>query len=362
MARVSGNHTRSDSLARGGNHTSSGGHAREQSGTEHFGAVAAIVSVVVAVALIIGRVLPQTDDATAPADAGDAETVVSKSLGELTGNRSNPLYAAELILPRKLAPIVGESVRVEGAGATLSQLSPLTNAIRAIEANGYAVGVSLVNLDTGASVSYNSDRAFYSASSIKGPYVTSVVRYELGALASADSRIDAIIRYSDNDAYGSFRNSYGNESMQRLVDASGAEQLSGTGITEQVEALTAAHSRDSIADNWYEFMTPSQMTALWTQCHEFLTSDEPGASWLAGEFETPEVSSLRSVGKAYGTTWAKAGWYPDEGDGYETTVDAGVVRTDCGDVVVCVMTTAPEDFSATASVLLPLLQLNEELG
>lgn len=129
--------------------------------------------------------------------------------------------------------------------------------------------------------------------------------------------------------------------MAALVDASGAEQLPHAGITDEVEAAAEPQSEQNIADNFYEFVTPEQMVALWDQCRAYLESGEPGAAWLADELQTPEISSLSHVGRAWGTTWAKAGWYPDDASGFATTVDAGVVRTETGDVVIAVMTTSP---------------------
>lgn len=129
-----------------------------------------------------------------------------------------------------------------------------------------------------------------------------------------------------------------------------------------MEAAAEPQSEQNIADNFYEFVTPEQMVALWDQCRAYLESGEPGAAWLADELQTPEISSLSHVGRAWGTTWAKAGWYPDDASGFATTVDAGVVRTETGDVVIAVMTTSPVDFPATAGVILPLLELHAELG
>ncbi len=242
-----------------------------------------------------------------------------------------------------------------------AKLADLNAAIRAIESGGHDVGFLMLDTQTGTTVSYHADRSFYSASSIKGPYVTSVVRAALGDTAQADARIDAILRYSDNDAYASLRSQYGNDPMTALVDAS-AEQLPHAGITDEVEAAAEPQSEQSIADNFYEFVTPEQMVALWDQCRAYLESGEPGAAWLANELQTPEISSLSHVGRAWGTTWAKAGWYPDDASGFATTVDAGIVRTETGDVVIAVMTTSPVDFPATAGVILPLLELHAELG
>ena len=339
------------------------GHERSPraNNRHHRGAVLGLALAALAVAIVGFATCGGKDAQVGDTNDGTSATAI-KSLGEVTGSKSNPFYAAELILPEKLAPIVGDPVKVDGATATLGQLSPLTNAVRTIEADGHEVGFVMLDVSTGVTVSYHPDRSFFSASSIKGPYVTSVVRYVLGDAAQGDGRIDNILRYSDNDSYVSLRNQYGDDPMRTLVEASGAEQLPSTGITDEVEAAAIPQSADSIADNNYEFVTPNQMVALWGQCREFLTSGEPGADWLAGEFETPEVSSLVHLGGAYGTTWGKAGWYPDEAPGYATTVDAGVVRTASGDVIIAVMTTAPEDFSATGSIITPLLQLHEELS
>lgn len=281
---------------------------------------------------------------------------------QLATQDGSPSFAQGLLT---CAPLVREQpsrVDVSGAAANASQLRPLDEAIGAIEGQGHQVGFVMVDLGSGATVSYHADDAFYSASSIKGPYVVSVVQNVLGDGAPADGRIDAILRYSDNDAYASFRSSYTDAPMHALVDASGAEQMANSGITEVVEASAAPAREGGIADNFYEFVTPRQLAALWQQCHAYLASDEPGAAWLADELTHPEVSSLRHVGCAWGTTWSKAGWYPDDDAAFSTTVDAGVARTATGDVAIAVMTTAPEDFSVTASVIAPLLVLHAEMA
>lgn len=283
----------------------------------------------------------------------------------LFSDAEDAVFAASLLLPDELTPILPGSPTISGTTASGgSVLQELTDATHAIEQAGFAVGYAMLDLSTGVSVSYNADAQFYSASSIKGPYVTSVVRYELGdsAQSSEGSRISAIIESSDNAAYSNMRDAYGNSSFAALVDASGAAQMPSHGATSAVAKAAAAQSGASIADNKYEFFTPNQMLALWQQCYEFLSSGKPGASWLAGIFETPETSAIRVTAGTLGTTWSKAGWYPAGDAGFGTTVDAGVVRTSTGDVLVSVMTTEPENFAAIESVLSPLLALRSTLA
>ena len=283
----------------------------------------------------------------------------------LFSDDEDAVFAASLLLPDELTPILPGSPTISGTTASGgSVLQELTDATHAIEQAGFAVGYAMLDLSTGVSVSYNADAQFYSASSIKGPYVTSVVRYELGdsAQSSEGSRISAIIESSDNAAYSNMRDAYGNSSFAALVDASGAAQMPSHGATSAVAKAAAAQSGASIADNKYEFFTPNQMLALWQQCYEFLSSGKPGASWLASVFETPETSAIRVTAGTLGTTWSKAGWYPAGDAGFGTTVDAGVVRTSTGDVLVSVMTTEPENFAAIESVLSPLLALRSTLA
>ena len=280
----------------------------------------------------------------------------------LFDGRAQANFAGSLVLPAEFAPIDAEAPTVTGtsrdAGDAMTQLG---QAIAALEDAGNEVGFALVDLSTGITVSYHADEAFYGASSIKGPYVTSVVRYELGDSASSEARrISAIIESSDNAAYFSLRASYGNEPFQRLVDAAGADGYDVTSATDAIARGSAATS-ESIADDSYEYYTPNQLLALWRESYDFLAEGSAGATWLGSEFEKPETSAIRVTAGELGTTWSKAGWYPGDGTSNGTTVDAGIVRTDRGDFALAVMTTAPEDFTALESVISPLIAVRSAL-
>ena len=170
----------------------------------------------------------------------------------LFSDAEDAVFAASLLLPDELTPILPGSPTISGTTASGgSVLQELTDATHAIEQAGFAVGYAMLDLSTGVSVSYNADAQFYSASSIKGPYVTSVVRYELGdsAQSSEGSRISAIIESSDNAAYSNMRDAYGNSSFAALVNASGAAQMPSHGATSAVAKAAAAQSGASITDN-----------------------------------------------------------------------------------------------------------------
>lgn len=279
---------------------------------------------------------------------------------------SNTTFQADLLIPKIFAPrrpgmatITGTKRDPGSAGDQLSQ------AIYNIKQNGYEVGFALYDVNTGISITYNADSAFYSASSIKGPYVVSLVRYELGSSASSESkRISNILLWSDNDSYSSLRDAYGDSCFASLANASGATSIAATGATEDIQNAMASQSGSNgtaITDNKYEFYSANQLLALWRESYSFLTSSDPGAEWLTEQFDSPEISAISTAASSIGTTWSKAGWYPEEAAGYGTTVDAGVIRTNTGDVVLAVLTNDPEDFATLESIVSPLLAMRAAL-
>lgn len=269
-------------------------------------------------------------------------------------------FYADLLIPHVFAPARPTKTTVSGTrrdtGTAGDQLSA---AINAIEAEGYAVGLALYDINTGITVSYNADLAFYSASSLKGPYVIGLTKYQLGDNVTSESgRIENIVEWSDNDAYSSLRDAYGNDSFAQLADAAGATAMSATPAADNFAGYDFYST--SLTDNKYEYISPNQLLALWKECYGFLSSDEPGANYLSEVFQTPEISAIRMSASALGTTWSKAGWYPDS-DGYNTTVDAGAVCTNTGDFILCVMTNKGEDFVALESIVSPLVAVRATL-
>ena len=319
--------------------------------------IAGVAAAAVLALGIHGRMSPAAGAHTTYAGTGGIENT------ELFDVAAEASFAPSLLFPSELVPSNPDWPQVSGAQKpSRSVMGELIEATRAIEDEGYEVGYALLDLDTGATVTYNADTAFYSASSIKGPYVTSVVEYELGDAVKSDaSRISAILEYSDNAAYSTLRDAYGNTPFAKLVEATGAASLPSHGATDAVDAAAQIQSGASIADNKYEFFTPNQMLALWKGCYEYLSGGSAGAEWLASEFEKPETSAIRVTAGSLGTTWSKAGWYPDEESGYGTTVDAGAVRTGDGDFLIVVMTTMPEDFTTMETIVSPLITLRASL-
>ena len=219
--------------------------------------IAGVAAAAVLALGIHGRMTPAAGAHTTYAGTGGIENT------ELFDVAAEASFAPSLLFPSELVPSNPDWPQVSGAQKpSRSVMGELIEATRAIEDEGYEVGYALLDLDTGATVTYNADTAFYSASSIKGPYVTSVVEYELGDAVKSDaSRISAILEYSDNAAYSTLRDAYGNTPFAKLVEATGAASLPSHGATDAVDAAAQIQSGASIADNKYEFFTPSTSPA-----------------------------------------------------------------------------------------------------
>lgn len=278
--------------------------------------------------------------------------------------KKSKLFYADLTFPRVFMPARPGKATVTGTlRDTGSAGDELSKATRDIESAGYQVGYLLLDLDTGITVSYNATTAFYSASSIKGPYVISLAANQLGDdITSESGRIEDIIYYSDNASYALLRDDYGDECFATLATDAKIGTLSSTLASEAMREMAESLSGASLTDNNYEYLTPTQLVALWQECYDYLTSGTEGAAWLGEILEEPEISAIRMAAGTLGTTWSKAGWYPEDGtECYNTTVDAGVINTSSGDFILCAMTNAPEDFAALESVVSPLMAVRTAL-
>ena len=321
--------------------------------------IVSAVAVVAVIALVFG--VARTKNDSAAARQGEPVGVLSARVSAPPSSGAS--FADSLISTGFSVPEDPAGIVVSGAGVTNDKIVPLRHATDAIEDAGYKVGYVLLDVNTGATISYNADTAFYSASSLKGPYVAALARYGLGdGIESLSGLVSATIEQSDNVAYAILRGSNGDDVMRELIDEAGAENLPVTAATSDIDSAMQTLSVASIADNNYEFVTPNQLLSMWALCGQYLASNEPGAAYLASEFAIPETSAIRYVGRAFGDTWSKAGWYPGEGGPLSTTVDAGVVREETGDVVLVVMTNKGSDFSVIDSIALELLELHEHMA
>lgn len=206
------------------------------------------------------------------------------------------------------------------------ELAGVEREIEGIEEAGYEVGIALVDLETGMSITYNEGATFYSASTIKAAYCAMI--YETyGDAGALSSTVESCLEWSDNESYSALADAFGTEAF--------VEWLSDAGATLTSEEAETAR---------YPYTTPAELAAVWEEIYLYGTSGFEGADELSGYLSQTQYGALAELLRDSYEVWSKAGWYPDDEYDIPTTNEAGVVFSDCGPYVVVVMTTLGSDF------------------
>ena len=217
-------------------------------------------------------------------------------------------------------------------------VSRLNNAVNRIRGSGYDVGMIMMDLAKGTGVACNPDAIFYSASTIKGPYVASLVEARPGTLRSEARRIQSVLRYSDNDAYTQLRGIYGPSSLSAWCASSAV--------------------RGNVASGNYTYYSARELAKLWARANMFFSGSPVGAE-LGGWFQSPEISVIRSMLAGRYVTRSKAGWIGMAG--YNATGDAGLVYAPNGTYVMAILTNAPAQFHLLQDAVLAMDAAHSEM-
>ena len=226
-------------------------------------------------------------------------------------------------------------VAPEGFAGTTSARH-LDDVVRGFREGGYRLGFALEDLSTGRTLSYGTNEIFYPASSVKAVYCTMVL--EQGgdaAVAASGPTVENCLVNSDNDAFRSLIAGYGYDDYAAWMERFAPESAS-----------QAAYKN-------YPTMTAAGMLSCWKETARFCTSGEPGSAFLADCLSQTHSSCLGGLMRDRYTVWSKPGWYYgfDGEDSAPSTCDCGLVRSDCGDYVVAVLSDAPGDFDALIGVV-----------
>lgn len=312
----------------------------------------------VAAAILAGSLSLQAD----PPSGGEAstqESTVTANGGAQTGQDASSAQGEEgsgASTGREADDATdATSIEVPGLQGTLTvaggadlasseEISQLANGIASFEAEGYTLGFALQDLETGRSIRYRSTAQYYSASSIKAPFI--IAGYEGPVEAGTVSASDAdplaqrALSYSDNDAYLEIRDLFGTEAFSAwLADA---------GVSAGVYA-----SLDELAETHYPHLCPDQELGMWTHAYPYLSGGTPSAERLVSYIRARDVSPIKTaLGSRY-ETWSKAGWidFSASGGVEPATWDSGIVFSTTGTYVVAIGSDAPSDLAALAELV-----------
>lgn len=285
----------------------------------------------------------QTAQDTSETTAGQSEEVSTEE--ELQQDYSSDIRSTDFSI---------SSTTTNEAFWTSDAYGRLTQAIGTLEDDGNNIGIVLIDLESGTTLTYDQDMETYPASSIKGPYITSLYEQlvETGEVDSDDlyDLAYSIIINSDNTVYGNTRRAYGSDVFEQWLEDAGVSS-------------EAYDSLDDYSSVFYPTTTPRQLATMWLHIYDYITQDTASGATLAGLFANREVSAIKdALGDSY-LTWGKAGWYPsyDGSNSAPATVDAGIVWSDSGPYAVVVMSTVASDIDELTPIFAVLDEVHEQL-
>ena len=243
---------------------------------------------------------------------------------------------------------------VTGIARTLSsdEISDVEGAIAAYHDAGYEVGFVMYDLTTHEGVGYNADQWFFSASTVKAPFVAFASQDMVdGGRASLDEEVvedvildgtgimssDDIDRYdlqtvmantivhSDNTGYGLLRERFDQNDFQAWCAAADVDAAAWQG-------------------EWYPYYTPRDLAKMWLNVGAYVAEGQGNAPWLADVLQQTELSFLRTALGEGRRVLSKPGYEIDT-PWYDMGAlnDAGLVVTDTDVYVIAIMSDADYD-------------------
>lgn len=225
-------------------------------------------------------------------------------------------YRSTLVVPAQN----GSGLAAFGSySMTIGTMSKLNDAINTFTKNGHRVGFYMLDLHSGAGIYYNSNESFYGASAVKGPYVVCLNEKVPNSPNETGSTMRSCIKVSDNDAYVSLRNRYGNAPF-----ASFASEAGCTGLN---------------TNRKYIDFTARQLAQLWVKNYQFFYSGKTNSTFCRELFtDTLNSPISNTLGKTY-TVYSKGGWI-GEGGHNNVQNDAGVVMRNGHPYVIVILSSA----------------------
>lgn len=227
----------------------------------------------------------------------------------------------------------GVTISDETAAAVLTGISLLT-------AREFDVAFVLTDLETGLTIRYNDQQEFYAASTIKGPYVVSVVDRSPSAATDFWGTIQEILVNSSNDDYYRLRNTYGKKPLELWCEAAGVDL--------------------SVTEKYYPSINADQLCRLWVQNYHYFTTDENGEK-VAKWFQKPDKSPIHATLSGKYTTQTKAGWIEGTTDYYQAASDAGIVYAESGPYAVAILSNGRSNLKLLNTLVEALDTLHTEM-
>ena len=175
-------------------------------------------------------------------------------------------------------------------GLSSSTIDAIWDALYGFWDIGTSVGFTLIDLTSGAGVTFNSDIAYYAACTVKAPYSIALSEYVPSSLGAYSDEIWCALDYSDNETYMSYFYNYGTWPLDNYN--------------------SIAHVENFTWQSWLASYSAEDLCRLWVVSQEYLLGGSGNAAWLRNVLSNNTAQMTRSAVAKYGvnTVYAKTGW------------------------------------------------------
>lgn len=243
---------------------------------------------------------------------------------------------------------------ITGIERTLAsdEIADVESAIAAFHDAGFDVGFVMYDLSTGKGAGYNADGRFFSASTVKAPFVAFATQDMVdGGNASFDEEVvediildgTGIMSFDDVDSYD-LRTVMSNTIVHS--DNTGYGLLRERFDQGDFEAWCAAADVDATAweGEWFPYYTPRDLAKMWLNVGAYVTGGSDGAAWLSSALQQTDRSFLREALDNRHGVLSKPGYEIDAlWCEMSALNDAGLVLADNDAYVIAIMSDADYD-------------------
>lgn len=230
-------------------------------------------------------------------------------------------------------------------------VSEVALALAAFQDAGLEAGFVVYDFKTQRGLGYNADASFFSASTIKAPYVAYVLQTVVDSgQATLDDEIPedivqegtGIMAFDDRDSYD-----LGTVIANTIIHSDNTGYaLLREHYDRDFEAWAQAAGVDASSwdGEWYPYCTPRDLADLWLAVGRYVGGEGAHASWCEDLLSQTGTSFIRQALGADHRVMAKAGYEVDAaGYAMNSLNDAGVVQGPTGDYLIAVMSNAGYD-------------------
>lgn len=194
---------------------------------------------------------------------------------------------------------------------------------------GYKLGFVMMDLTTGAGISYNPGKQLYSASALKGPYVAAVNKYSPSGAKRAYGTMSSVIKWSSNDGYSSLHSRFGGGPMLKMMSYSGVS------------------SSEMSGNRKYNYISARTLAKLWVGTYWYFYRQTNNRSFVTRNLYAHPLNSFIDKGLKIPTR-TKGGWFSGK---YNVQNDAGIVFANGHPYVVAVMSSACWQFGKLSNLV-----------